>query len=160
MVFKHFSIQIGLRVTLLTLVLVAWTMLFVVPEKVDESPRVTATDVHTAEAQADRMSHSAGVAPAAVHTDDLSLAVFWVCLGLGFLLVLMALETSQSTQTSPEFFDQSRLAEPRLANQQQHLANRGDSRNAQQVHLARGYDSGFNDGSVFHDFVCFPWLFR
>jgi nitrogen fixation/metabolism regulation signal transduction histidine kinase len=31
MVFKHFSIQVGLRVTLLTLVLVAWTMLFVVP---------------------------------------------------------------------------------------------------------------------------------
>ena len=31
MVFKHFSVQIGLRVALLTLVLVAWAILFVVP---------------------------------------------------------------------------------------------------------------------------------
>ena len=31
MVFKHFSVQIGLRVALLTLVLVAWTILFAVP---------------------------------------------------------------------------------------------------------------------------------
>ena len=31
MIFKHFSFQIGVRVALLTLVLVAWTVLFVVP---------------------------------------------------------------------------------------------------------------------------------